>query len=416
MDKASKLYVKALNEYHRGNIERALILCEKSISLNLQNPGALNLKGLLLYLKGDLEGAKALWKLNKDINKDAVAKEYLTDVAEDEKRRELYEAALEQLKEVRVKEAVKLLEKCEESDFNVINVANAITACFLRQGRYEEAWSYVDKVMAIDASNKEALKNKKLLLEYGSVKEGGKYKKLAIYAAVLALVTLSIYVVVGRVRHVGNRADMNSKKITERSENAPEGVVEEDTNGDKREEKNMEGGTIKENFPYESVKKAIEDSDYNSILSFVTYWQNKKISINEKALLNRGEEILKTEGTNFFYNSGRKSLEAEDYARAREDLQKAYSIGESNYLYSHIVFMLGYACERSGDIESSLKYYELYARDFSEGAYIEAVLYNLVMLYRNIDLVKAKEYGNLIISKYPNSIYNNSNVKEVMGR
>ena len=48
----NKLYSKAIKYYEEGKLEKALLQCEEAISLNLRNSAALNLKGLLLYLKG----------------------------------------------------------------------------------------------------------------------------------------------------------------------------------------------------------------------------------------------------------------------------------------------------------------------------------------------------------------------------
>ena len=68
----NKLYSKAIKYYEEGKIEKALLKCEEAISLNLRNSAALNLKGLLLYLKGNLDEAVATWKINSDFNDDEI--------------------------------------------------------------------------------------------------------------------------------------------------------------------------------------------------------------------------------------------------------------------------------------------------------------------------------------------------------
>ena len=67
-NRLNKIYEKAMDNYHGGYIEKALEQCEKGISLNLKDVRLLNLKGMLLYIKGDLKGAIAVWKINKDYN------------------------------------------------------------------------------------------------------------------------------------------------------------------------------------------------------------------------------------------------------------------------------------------------------------------------------------------------------------
>ena len=80
MDKSGKIYVKAMSKYNDGYIDKSLALCEKSISLNITNAAALNLKGILYYLKGDLDNSKKMWDINYKRNNDKVSKKYLKDI------------------------------------------------------------------------------------------------------------------------------------------------------------------------------------------------------------------------------------------------------------------------------------------------------------------------------------------------
>lgn len=79
MEKSNKLYLKALNKYQSGYIDQAIDICEESISINMKNSASINLKGLLYYLKGDIDSAKALWKLNYEVNDDEVSKNIYKD-------------------------------------------------------------------------------------------------------------------------------------------------------------------------------------------------------------------------------------------------------------------------------------------------------------------------------------------------
>ena len=83
MEKSKKNYMKAMDYYSEGNFEKALIYCEKSLELGRGNSAALNLKGLLYYLKGDLEEARNQWKINYRLNNDDVARKYLEDSSKD---------------------------------------------------------------------------------------------------------------------------------------------------------------------------------------------------------------------------------------------------------------------------------------------------------------------------------------------
>ena len=89
-NKLNKIYEKSMDNYNKGYIEKALEECEKGISLNLKDVRLLNLKGMLLYIKGDLKGAIAVWKINKDYNNDEISKIYIRDAKKDEENIKLY--------------------------------------------------------------------------------------------------------------------------------------------------------------------------------------------------------------------------------------------------------------------------------------------------------------------------------------
>ena len=122
MDKSTKIYRSALKKYQNGYIDKALEISEECISLNFKNSAAINLKGLLLYLKGELLNARMVWKLNYHMNKDGVAKSYLENSKKDEEREMLYKQAIIYIKQVNIIAAIEILERCAQSDYNTINI------------------------------------------------------------------------------------------------------------------------------------------------------------------------------------------------------------------------------------------------------------------------------------------------------
>lgn len=71
-NRLNKIYERAMDNYQRGYIDKALEQCEKGISLNLKDVRLLNLKGMLLYIKGDLKGSIATWQINSHYNNDEI--------------------------------------------------------------------------------------------------------------------------------------------------------------------------------------------------------------------------------------------------------------------------------------------------------------------------------------------------------
>ena len=118
MKKKNKLYIEATSLYEKGYIDKALEKCEEGIAEDMKNSVILNLKGLLLYLKGDLNGAVTVWKINSDFNDDTTAKNYIKDSKEDEKRLVLYKNAEKLIRDIHIDEAIN---KCREN-FNNIKI------------------------------------------------------------------------------------------------------------------------------------------------------------------------------------------------------------------------------------------------------------------------------------------------------
>lgn len=382
MDKARKLYVKALNKYQSGYIDEAIALCEESISLSMKNTAVINLKGLLYYLKGDLEGARSLWKLNYEVNNDEVARRYLQGLKEDEERFSLYTSAISLINELNIKEALTLLIKCRESDYNSINVNNAISTCYITLGQYEEAITYINQALEIDKKNEIALSNRKNLIKNGVnkskfLKSNNLNKALLIGTIACIFISLSVFGI-GKLR----------KDIPEIQE------AKNPTNINV-ENKSNESNITKDELEDKSESKKEE---------------NIELSKQEKIILT--EEEIKD-----LYIRGRdESNNNKNYDEAIKHLSKAYDYGKSSYLYPHILYSLGSAYDNKKNINESIKYYIEYVDRFPKGNYMEEVLYRLVLINKDMDLNKSKEYAIRLSKNYPDSQYNNSVIKNILNK
>ncbi|MCM8710745.1 tetratricopeptide repeat protein [Clostridium sp. SYSU_GA19001] len=413
MDKSTKLYTKAVNYYNDGYIDKSLEYCEKSISENLKNSSAINLKGLLYYLKGDLNNAQALWKMNFEVNKDLVSKKYLEDSKDDKEKQSLYELAVKKAKEVRIKEALKLLEECKKSDFNSINVNNCIALCAIKTGEYKKALKAIDEVLKIDKENKIALGYKKELIKFGIIEK--KFKIKYINLSILIIGFIVIFTVISRFisspAKVYNKPEIKENNLNITSKNISD--IQQKSTVDKQEEKKEEAVEL---FPSEDIKKALESKNYDKLYTIFFKWQGKELNVGDKYLLVKTEEIIKDGGVEYFYNRGREAAGRKNYDEAIDYLTKAYNIGSSSYLYSHVIYFLGFSYESKGDIEKALKYYKEYDSKYPSGDYEDTVLYELALIYKNIDNDAARNYAEKLVKAYPKSIYNNSIIKGILKR
>jgi len=408
MNKSNKLYKKALALLESGKIDKAIEVCERSIAEDIRNKAAIDLKGMILYFKGDLKEAKKIWQLNSKVNKDKAAQKYLQGVDNDEILFEYFLKALKYIEKLKINEALELLERCERSEYNTINVSNNIAICAVKQGDYDKANVYLEKVLKLDKSNETALKTKKQLQSIGIVKAGFSFRSLGkpILAAALIILVVcgGIYIHSKKAKNVNKVSTNKPKKVAVKKQ-----TVKKQTKTVKKTEPKVE---VK--FDEAELQNAMNNKDYEKILYYEENFKDKEIRINDKIVLNKALEILKNDGVSYFYVTGNSYAKKRDYANAEKYLLKAYTYGSSNYLYKDIIYFLATSYKNSGDVENAIKYYTMYDASYKTGSYEETVLYELAVIYKDIDKQKAKDYANNLVDHYPNSMYNNSIIKSII--
>ncbi|GAB6169018.1 hypothetical protein JCM1393_14780 [Clostridium carnis] len=371
MSNTRKDYEKAERLYHNGQLEKSLKHCELGISKNLKNPQLLNLKGLLLYLKGDLKEAITVWKINKDYNNDNMAKSYIKDAEDDYERLNLYNEAQELIKALKIDNAIEILTLCTKSDFNSIKVNNAFAICYLRKGQYDQAKIYINKVLVIDKENNTA---KSIIKEIDSFSESGSKKNI-----ILSIVIILIICISGGA-FIINKAINYKAKANDVSPNT----------------------VIENNINKEEASKETENHDNKSIVTS----EKKNLEIKEKSLTLEEVKQNYIQATTYF--------KEEKYVEASNLLEKSLPYSKESYLNDDILFLIASTKDKLKDVNASIKYFEEYISLYENGNYIEESYYKLALAYKDINIIKSKEYAQILINKYPKSIYNNSNIDAIL--
>ncbi|KYH35235.1 tetratricopeptide repeat protein [Clostridium tepidiprofundi DSM 19306] len=475
MKKTNKLYKKAINLYNNGYIDKSISVCEKSIALDIRNSAALNLKGLLLYIKGDINEARRVWEINYKANNDMVSKKYLNDSRNDIDNKKLYEESIDLINKIKIDEAIKKLEFCKNSDFNAININNALTTCYIKKGEFEKANVCIDEVLKIDKNNKIAKGNKKLLISLGVIDKKRDFKKAVIYSFSFFVVILLIFTIkfgISKIKSYKNDniistcnnnsyvAEKKNDKCTNRKtykvinseeNNGADKTIYNKTEKGKDKELSTEKSSVTnegenrkvnkeihvaskyttiqgeksydkgpEKLSIDKVSECIEKKDIESLYKYVDEWDSKQLNINERAIISKAKKLLNEYACGFYYNKGLDAYKSKEYKAAVQNFLKGIIYGKANYLYEHDLYMLAVSYEKMNDIENSLMYYEMYNKEFNEkkyiknGTYIEIVLYRLAMLYKDIDINKSKKYAKILNTEYAKSKYNNSNIYEII--
>lgn len=410
--KSKKIYDKAIDYFERGKINKALEICELELSKSLQNSNMLNLKGLLLYEKGDLNEAITVWTINKDINKDVIAQNYIKNAQGDKKRLELYKEGEKALKQLKIDKALELFKICSESDFNAIKVNTGLGLCCQKKGDFFKAKEYIDKALKLDENAITANVVKKELEEanlyYGAKKSSKKFIIIVVILFIIAGLGISSYLIIEKKQAENKTIEEYQNNNEPQVEKNIESSSEMNSEQDKKDILNLK------TFDKEKMKKLIENNDLDGIYDEVDNVNEESLSDDNKEIYKQAINLLKSDGVSKFYEYGLWYFNQENYDNAKNQLDKAYKYCEGNSLKEHIIFYRASTASKRLDNKSALSQYEDYYNQYPNGAYIEGVLYELSLLSNSENKEESKNYANELVTKYPNSVYVNNQIKDIM--
>ena len=413
-NKSRKIYNKVLDYREKGEINKALELCESILAENLREAEILNFKGLMLYEKGMLKDAVTVWKINVDLNNDSMASSYVKDAGYDQERMRIYKEAEQLLKKSDINNAIPLFLECAKSDFNSIKVNTGLAWCYQKKGDYYRAKEYVDKALKIDKNAVTANEIRRQLDEmdlYYGEKKSSKGKiliSIALIAAIIAAV--GGYTAMNKNNENNSISTSNTEILNEESKNNSDPEMNEEDNSEEIKEK------LEDKFNKESLASAINSSDYNSIYENIRNVKSDELNDEEKLLYDNAVSILKTNGVANFYEDGLQYFNQQDYSKAEDQFNKAYEYCEGNNLEPHIIFYRGSTASEQGNRDLTLQMYEKYNDLYPSGPYTEGVLYELALLNVSDDLEKAKAYSDKLVNNYPQSIYVNDRIMSIINK
>lgn len=437
MINVNKIYKKAMDSYCDGKLDKALSYCDKVLRLERSHSPTLNLKGLIYYVRGELEEARRVWKLSYKLNGDMVSKKYIEDSRRDEGDIYIFSQGVHLFNEVKTREALKCFLKCESSHFNSVNLWRYIAKCYMQLGQHNKAVKYVEDVLSVDKNNLEAIKLKKQLIELGFIPKdtGAKVKKVILISGI-SIVAICIIALIGfgavkgyniaqqwlqskaeAKKEAGSKNETNLDNFQGNSQKSEENTLNS-TEKAQNEDKKDETEDLKaenEVFDANTLKSYIADKDYKNIISYIEKYDVEALNINDKTIVQNAMNLIKEDGVLALYELGSKYMRDKKYDSAIDTFNMIYKYSEGIYLNEHILFMMAGSYENLGDIESANKYYEMYVDKYlNEGSYIEQCLYSLATNNDGIDNEKAKKYARILHDEFSKSEFNNSRIKEIL--
>lgn len=424
--KAKKAYEKAMNNYENGKINKALELCEEALSEGLDNPLVLNFKGLLLYQKGNLDEAVTVWRINKDLNNDNISENYIKDVIADENKLELYKQAEQELKQFKIDKALELFKLCSESDFNAIRVNTGIAMCYHRKGEFRKAKEYLDKALSIDKNAVTAKIIEKELKETGTYIESKKStKKIAV-----GLTSLFLFFAIGAAGYSAiskfKSKDLSDSVLEEKNsvtldENNIQSEKEDNKITQNTEVKSNDNSgqttkeiSVKANFDGGKLKLLMDNGDLDGVYEQLKNVNKESMSAENVEIYNKAINLMKNEGVAKFYEYGLWYFNEGNYSEAKSSFDKAYTYCEGNSLKEHILFYRASNSSKESENKIAFEQFEEYYKQYPKGVYIQEALYKLALIGNSVDKEKSKVYADILIRDFPNSIYTNDNIRNIV--
>ncbi|MGL5150356.1 MAG: hypothetical protein ACRC7N_07280 [Clostridium sp.] len=396
---SGKRYKRASELYESGELDKALKECEKGISENLKEASLLNLKGIILYQRGNLEEAIITWNINREFNDDQLSKTYLNDSRKDKERKKLYDCGEKLLKELNIDEAIKIFNECKKSSFNAIKVNTALALCYLKKGMHDECRYYALEALKIDKNYNSA---RNIINDIDGVNNRG---TRLIPKLIISIILL--FISVGGTMALFNKfvtVGAPSKEMIDKKD----GINKENDNSEK--EQNIEEKTLDISL----LKHTISEKDVDKVYGLIKNVDKTKVKNDDLFVIEEAEVLLENEGVEIFYSVGREAMKSKDFNKANEEFKKSYEYGKNHYLYPHIVYFMGNTLEELEYKNDSTTFYEEYITNYKDGDYREEALYKLAILNKVIDKNKSVKYAKELNKKYPKSIYNNNLIKEIV--
>ena len=162
-----RLYNEALQKAKNKDFSNAIILLNRSLYFNKNNPEARNLLGLLYYHTGRLGDAVKQWVLSSNINESKTNKAFYylnifnNDIRSFEKQDDavrLYNQAIRYLKDKNDDLAVIRLKKVLDINPNFIDAMNLLAFCYIVQRKYKKSLKVLQNVLLLDKNNETAIR------------------------------------------------------------------------------------------------------------------------------------------------------------------------------------------------------------------------------------------------------------------
>lgn len=382
IDESYELYNKAIDMINNNCFTSARKLLESAFLINNNDNDIIIATGLLNVLFCDFdESCKCFYRINKNISNNLCDKYIKILISEEFKCfLEYYNLGIIKVNEQKHNEAIEIFLNIADKESSLIEPYITLYSIYKHIEDNTKKNECINLIKVLDKDN-EILHDIYIEMDINKnsnenlrISINHKNKKMIIGMILLLIIPIISYMYI-RPKFNENIVNKENETIAYTEDNQSEN---EKIDTDKIENENIEDD--------EEL-----DQEENIDLSY----------ISEEELIKKANDFKKNK----------------NYKIAINIYKDIVRLSKSSDIVSEAIYQIAVLNEKIKNYEESIKYYNQYIENYSTSyPYYDESYYNIAMIYYNInDLEKSKEYISELIIKDPESIYNNSEVKKILG-
>ncbi len=384
-----KNYNEALKLASRNYITTATEIIEKSLEINPKDVDILNLRGLLKLLKCDFSKSFESFYTAMCYGNNELSRKYVDILSSDEFKVFLgrYNHSIIFINEDLNQESIHILNNIIEEDPDLIEPYVILALLYDKIGNLKKKKYYLDRLEQVDKDNP-LFENKKENKdnENDSIDKKAKRKVNIMPYAIVGILAIGMVAYhissKNKIEHLNAQLNKKDEKIEAIDQQLSETSEKLDKTNQQLEETNNK---------LEETNKTLDESK-----------NQEMIVASESDLYQKAVELKASK----------------DYKGAIAYFKNITEHGKTKKYISESIYQVALLSEKIKEYDQSIKYYKKYINTYNkDDQYYDDAFYQLGMLYyENGDLDNAKNTFYGMRSEVPDSMYNNSKVKEILSK
>ncbi|WP_234703566.1 tetratricopeptide repeat protein, partial [Clostridioides difficile] len=373
-----KRYNNALDLAYKNYITSAINMVNKALEINPKDIDILNLRGLLKLLKCDFAKSFESFYTALCYENNHISRKYVNLISSEDFKTFLgrYNHSIRFINEELNYESIHILENIIEEEPELIEPYVILSLLYDKLGNVKKREGYLDKLKELDKDNPVFEKNeeeKEDTSKKEEIKKVKRKKSILPYIIVgCVLIGMGIYLIQSkkRIENLNNQISSKEEKLSETDKKLGE-------TSKKLEKTNKELNEVKNKEPEREITVADEED---------LYYQALNLKKNK------------------------------EYEKAIDNFKSVVSSGKTKKYISESIYQLAITNKLLGNKDEAIKYYKKYINTYTKNdQYYDDSYYELGMLYYdNGDLKNAQQTFYSLRSEVPDSMYNNSKIKEIL--